>query len=29
SGEEYLKTMTIQEAMYDSAARRSPVDIRF
>ncbi|MDQ5977229.1 MAG: D-apiose dehydrogenase [Verrucomicrobiota bacterium] len=29
SGEEYLKTMAIQEAMYDSAARRSPVDIRF
>lgn len=29
SGEEYLKTMAIQEAMYESAARRGPVDIHF
>ncbi len=29
SGEEYLKTMAIQEAMYASAAQRGPVDIRF
>lgn len=28
SGEEYLKTMAIQEAMYESAAQRTPVDIR-
>lgn len=27
SGEEYLKTLTVQEAIYDSAAKRSPVEI--
>lgn len=27
SGEDYLKTMAIQEAVYDSAARRAPVEI--
>ena len=29
SGEEYIKTMTIQEAMYESATKRAPVDICF
>lgn len=29
SGDEYLKTMAVQEAMYESAAKRSPVDISF
>ncbi len=29
SGDEYLKTMAIQEAMYASAQQRGPVDIRF
>ena len=29
SGTEYLKTMAIQEAMYESAAQRGPIDIRF
>ena len=28
SGEEYLKTMMIQEAMYESAAKRGPVDVK-
>lgn len=27
SGEEYLKTLTVQEAIYQSAERRSPVDV--
>lgn len=27
SGDEYLKTMAIQEAIYESAARRGPVDL--
>ena len=29
SGAEYLKTMAIQEAMYESAVQRGPIDIRF
>lgn len=29
SGGEYLKTMVIQEAMYESAAKRGPVDVNF
>lgn len=29
SGDEYLKTMAVQEAMYESAAKRGPVDISF
>jgi predicted dehydrogenase len=28
SGEDYLKTLAVQEAMYESAAKRAPVDIR-
>jgi D-apiose dehydrogenase len=28
SGEEYLKTLTVQEAVYDSAAKRAPVEVQ-
>ena len=28
SGEQYLKTMMIQEAMYESAAKRGPVEVK-
>jgi hypothetical protein len=27
SGEEYLKTLTVQEAVYESAAKRAPVEV--
>jgi len=27
SGEEYLKTLTVQEAVYESAAQRTPVNL--
>ena len=28
SGEEYLKTLTVQEAVYQSAETRSPVEVK-
>jgi hypothetical protein len=28
SGEEHLKTLTVQEAIYDSAAQRAPISLQ-